>query len=136
MTHLFDRICWAQENLSRVETDYIVVYEDGENDGRAKILVPAPEWMAMALHGGLLPPVEHYHREPRDRDGNFVGPVGYWSEYEPIDALTEEAALEYLVRKDIPQAVWAEGSNHRFVICRRSQLPTTRVFRNAWKVAP
>jgi len=135
MTHLFDRICWAHENLSRVETDYVVVYEDGENDGRAKILVPAPEWLAMALHGGLLPPVGAYHLESRDLDGNFIGPKDYWSSYVPIDALTVEQALIYLILKDVPKHVWAEGSNHPLIICRRDQLPTTRVFRNAWRCA-
>ena len=135
MTHLFDRICWAHENLARVETDYVVVYEDGDDHGRAKILVPAPEWLAMALHGGLLPPVEHYHREQRDPAGSFCGPHDYWSAYEPIGPLTEEEAIEYLIRKDIPRKVWEEGSNYPLKICRRSQLPTTRLFRNAWRVA-
>ncbi len=135
MTHLFDRICWAHENLERVETQYVVAYEDGEPDAPAKILVPAPEWMAMALHGGLLPPVGHYHREPRDVDGNFIGPADYWSAYEPIGPLTEEQAIEYLIQKDIPRHVWAEGSNHPMVICTRSQFPKNRTFRNAWRVA-
>ena len=134
MTHLFDRICWASENLARVETDLIVVYEDGSDDGRARILVPAPEWLAMALHGGLLPPVAAYHLEPRDVGGTFVGPKDYWSAYEPIGPLTEAQAIEYLIQKDIPRHVWAPGSNHRMVICRRSQLPQTRTWRNAWKI--
>jgi hypothetical protein len=134
MTHLFDRICWASENLARAETDLVVVYEDG--DGCARIIVPAPEWMAMALHGGLLPPVEHYHREPRDAGGNFIGPRDYWSAYEPIGPLSEEQAIEYLIRKDIPRHVWGPGSNLPMKICRRDQLPQTRLWRNAWKVAP
>jgi hypothetical protein len=132
MTHLFDRISWASENLARVETDLIVVYEDGE--GPAKVLIPAPEWMAMAFHGGLLPPVSHYHNEMRDNDGTFAGPKDYWSAYEAIGPLSEEQAIEYLIQKDIPRHVWAEGSNHPMVICRRSQMPTTRCFRNAWRV--
>ena len=135
MTHLFDRICWAHENLARFESEFVVVYEDGDNDGRAKILVPAPEWMAMALHGGLLPPVAHYHDEQRTADGTFCGPANYWSSYEPIGPLTEEQALAYLILKDVPKHVWAEGSNHPLIICRRDQLPKTRVYRNAWRCA-
>jgi len=27
-THLFDRLCWAKENLDGVQSDYRVVYED------------------------------------------------------------------------------------------------------------
>ena len=135
MTHLFDRICWASENLARVESQYVVVYEDGNDAGRARILVPAPEWLAMALHGGLLPPVEHYHREQRDLVGNFIGPRDYWSSYTPLGPLTEEQAIEYLILKDVPRHVWQDGSNHPLKICRRSQLPTSRRFRNAWRVA-
>lgn len=132
MTHLFEHVCWASENLTRVETDLVVVYEDGE--GPAKILVPAPEWMAMAMHGRMLPPVEHYHNEQRSEDGTFIGPRDYWSSYQPIEPLTEEQAIEYLIQKDIPRHVWTEGSNHKMVICRRSQIPPTRRWRNAWKI--
>ena len=44
-THLFDRLCWAKENLDGVQSDYRVVYED-KIDECAKILVPDPNWMA------------------------------------------------------------------------------------------
>ena len=40
-THLWDRLCWAKENLEGVQSDYRVVYEDSI-DECAKILVPAP----------------------------------------------------------------------------------------------
>ena len=30
-THLWERLCWAKENLERFETDYRVVYEDPNN---------------------------------------------------------------------------------------------------------
>ena len=56
-THLWDRLCWAKENLEGVQSDYRVVYEDSI-DECAKILVPDPNWMACALQGGILPPVE------------------------------------------------------------------------------
>ena len=47
-THLFDRLCWAKENLEGHQSDYRVVYEDSV-DECAKILVPDPNWMACAL---------------------------------------------------------------------------------------
>ena len=47
-THLWDRLCWAKENLEGVQSDYRVVYEDSI-DECAKILVPDPNWMACAL---------------------------------------------------------------------------------------
>ena len=43
-THLFDRLCWAKENLDGVQSDYRVVYEDSV-DECAKILVPDPNWI-------------------------------------------------------------------------------------------
>ena len=64
-THLFDRLCWAKENLDGVQSDYRVVYEDSV-DECAKILVPDPNWMACALQGGILPPVEVYHELAKD----------------------------------------------------------------------
>jgi hypothetical protein len=39
--------------------------------------------------------------------------------------------------KDIPQKVWRnwdKGNKPRLVICRKEQLPSTRVWRNAWKI--
>jgi hypothetical protein len=31
-THLFDRLCWAKENLDGVQSDYRVVYEDSVDE--------------------------------------------------------------------------------------------------------
>ena len=139
MTHLFDRLCWAHENIPRVETDLVIVWEDPHKpDAPAKITVPAPEWLAAALHGSILPDVEHYHREARDEAGTFIGPKTYWVDYDAVGPLTEEQALEYLVMKDIPMHVWnpPEGSNaQHFFICRRDQIPKSRRFRNAWRIA-
>ena len=64
-THLWDRLCWAKENLEGVQSDYRVVYEDSI-DECAKILVPDPNWMACALQGGILPPVEVYWELAKD----------------------------------------------------------------------
>ena len=64
-THLFDRLCWAKENLDAVQSDYRVVYEDNI-DECAKILVPDPNWMACALQGGILPPVWVYWELAKD----------------------------------------------------------------------
>ena len=55
----------------------------------------------------------------------------------PIEALTEERAIEYLIMKDIPQHVWKDydkANKPRMVICTKQQLPSTRVWRNAWKI--
>ena len=55
----------------------------------------------------------------------------------PVDAMTEEQAIEYLIMKDCPQSVWRswnEGNKPKMVICRKEQLPGTREWRNAWKI--
>jgi len=44
---------------------------------------------------------------------------------------------EYLIMKDIPQRVWRDyekANRPRLVICKKDQLPSTRVWRNAWKI--
>jgi hypothetical protein len=39
--------------------------------------------------------------------------------------------------KDCPQSVWRNwdtGNKPKMVICRKEQLPSTREWRNAWKI--
>ena len=64
-THLFDRLCWAKENLEPHQSEYRVVYEDSV-DECAKVLVPDPNWLACALQGGILPPVWVYWELAKD----------------------------------------------------------------------
>jgi hypothetical protein len=134
--HLWHRLHWAKDNLEPVQSDYRVVFE-ANLDAPASILVPDPNWMACALAGGILPPVEMYHNEARDAQGNFIGPSDYWESFEGIPAMTEEEAIEYLIQKDIPQHVWKDdrANRPRFVICKTHQLPATREYRNAWRIA-
>jgi hypothetical protein len=139
-THLWDRLCWAKENLDGVQSDYRVVYEDSV-DECAKILVPDPNWMACALQGGILPPVWVYHELAKDEaQPDFKKHTrGYLlHQTEPVEAMTEEQAIEYLIMKDCPKSVWQtwnEGNKHKMVICRKDQLPATREWRNAWKIS-
>ena len=56
----------------------------------------------------------------------------------PVDAMTEEQAIEYLIMKDVPQSVWQtwdEGNRPKMVICKKEQLPATREWRNAWRIS-
>ena len=139
-THLFDRLCWAKENLDGVQSDYRVVYEDSV-DECAKILVPDPNWMACALQGGILPPVWVYHELAKDEaQPDFKKHTrGYLlHNTEPVEAMTEEQAIEYLILKDCPQHVvetWNEGNRPTMVICKKEQLPQTRTWRNAWRIS-
>jgi len=117
-----------------------VVYENSV-DECAKILVPDPNWMACALQGGILPPVEVYWMLAQDEaQPDFKKHTrGYLlHNSKPIEAMTEEQAIEYLIMKDVPQSVWRDydsGNKPKMVICRKEQLPGTREWRNAWKIS-
>lgn len=145
---LFQRICWAKENLKPVHSKYRVIFEDPDNfEGPMMVLVPAPEWMAMALHGGLLPPIqayledkavtEAYEREHGSQEG-FK-----WSENggakhpyaKPIGPMTEEQAIEYLILKDIPSRVYEYQGNRTILkIVPVELVPTDRSYRDAWTI--
>ena len=138
-THLWERLCWAKEHLEKVQSDIRVIYEDSV-DAPAKILVPDPNWMACALQGGILPPVESYWELAKDEaQPDFKNHTrGYLlHNTKPVDAMTEEEAIDYLIKKDVPQSVWKtwnEGNKPTMVICRTHQLPEHRQWRNAWQI--
>ena len=138
-THLWERLCWAKEHLEKVQSDIRVIYEDSV-DAPAKILVPDPNWMACALQGGILPPVESYWELAKDEaQPDFKNHTrGYLlHNTKPVDAMTEEEAIDYLIKKDVPQSVWKtwnEGNKPTMVICRTHQLPEHRQWRDAWQI--
>ena len=133
MTHLWNRLAEAKSRLAPVQSKYRVLFENPEQpDAPAAVLVPDPNWMAAALAGGILPPIDTYLR---DRDV----PDGQPKEHpyaEPIGAMTEEEAIEYLIMKDIPPQVWRDYQGNRSIL--RSVpvelIPTDRSFRNAWRI--
>ena len=106
-----------KKTLSHISLS-IVVYEDSV-DECAKVLVPDPNWMACALQDSILPPVWVYWELAKDDALDFKKHTrGYLlHETEPMPAMTEEEAIEYLIQKDVPQHVWQNwdsGNN-----CRR-----------------
>ncbi len=113
MTHLWDRLAEAKSRLEPVQSKYRVLFEDPEDmESPAKVLVPDPNWMACALEGNILPPIDTYQR---DRDV----PDGEPKEHpyaEPIGAMTEEEAIEYLIQKDIPPRVWRDYRGNRTIL--------------------
>lgn len=139
-TKLFDRLCWAKEWLEPVQSDYRVVYEDSV-DECAKILVPDPNFMAACMNGGIIPKIENYWALAEDEaKPDFKKHTrGYLlHDTEPMGAMTEEEAIEYLIMKDIPKSVWQNwdsGNKPKMVICRKGQLPQTREWRNAWRIS-
>jgi len=133
MTHLWERLAEAKSRLAPVQSKYRVLFEDPATpDEPAKVLVPDPNWMAAALAGGILPPIDTYQR---DRDV----PDGQPKEHpyaEPIGAMTEEEAIEYLIMKDIPPHIWRDYNGNRIImkIVPVELIPSDRLFRNAWKI--
>ena len=131
--HLWDRLAEAKTRLKPVQSKYRVLFEDPATpDEPAKVLAPDPNWMACALEGGILPPIETYQR---DRDV----PDGEPKEHPyaaPIPAMTEEEAIEYLIMKDIPPNVWRDYEGNRCImrIVPVELIPSDRSFRNAWRI--
>ena len=133
MTHLWDRLAEAKSRLAPVQSKYRVLFEDpAEPDAPASVLVPDPNWMAAALAGNVLPPIDTYLRDQNVPDGQpKEHPYA-----EPVGAMTEEEAIEYLVKKDISPQVWREYQGNRIImkIVPVELIPSDRSFRNAWKI--
>ena len=131
--HLWERLLEAKSRLAPVQSQYRVLFEDpAQPDAPASVLVPDPNWMAAALAGNILPPIDTYLR---DRDV----PDGQPKEHpyaKPIGPMTEEEAIEYLIQKDIPPQVWRDYKGNRSVmkIVPVELIPSDRSFRNAWKI--
>jgi hypothetical protein len=134
MSHLYARLQDAKSRLAPVQSKYRVLFEDPATpEAPAAVLVPDPNWMAAALAGGVLPPIETYLR---DRDV----PDGQPKEHpyaEPIGPMTEEQAIEYLIQKDIPPSVWRDYRGNRTIlkIVPVELVPSDRSFRNAWRIS-
>jgi hypothetical protein len=131
--HLWERLAEAKSRLAPVQSKYRVLFEDpSQPDAPAAVLVPDPNWMAAALAGGILPPIDTYLR---DRDV-FDGQPKEHPYAEPIGAMTEEEAIEYLIMKDIPPHIWRDYQGNRSIlrIVPVNLIPSDRSFRNAWRV--
>jgi len=131
--HLWDRLAEAKSRLAPVQSQYRVLFENpAEPDAPASVLVPDPNWMAAALAGNVLPPIDTYLRDQNVPDGQpKEHPYAA-----PIPAMTEEEAIEYLIMKDIPPQVWRDYQGNRSVmkIVPVELIPSDRSFRNAWKI--
>ena len=63
--HLWDRLCEAKERLDPVQSKYRIMFENPDDlDAPAAIMCPDPNWMACALAGDILPPIETYNGMP------------------------------------------------------------------------
>ena len=133
IAHLWDRLADAKARLEPVQSKYRVLFENpAEPEAPASVLVPDPNWLAAALAGDVLPPIDTYIRDQSVPDGEpkehpYAKPVG---------AMTEEQAIEYLVMKDISPSIWRDYKGNRTImkIVPVELIPSDRSFRNAWKI--
>ena len=131
--HLWDRLAEAKTRLEPVQSKYRVLFEDPtQPDAPASVLVPDPNFMAAALAGDVLPPIDTYIRDQSVPDGQpKEHPYA-----EPVGAMTEEEAIEFLIKKDISPQVWRDYQGNRTImkIVPVELIPSDRSFRNAWKI--
>ena len=133
IAHLWDRLADAKARLDPVQSKYRVLFENpAEPEAQAAVLVPDPNFMAAALAGDGLPPIDTYIRDQSVPDGQpkehpYAKPVG---------AMTEEQAIEYFVMKDISPSIWRDYKGNRTImkIVPVELIPSDRSFRNAWKI--
>lgn len=124
---------------------YNVLFEDPlRPDEPLVILVPADEWLNMAMAGDL-PPVEVYWRlqeyeeKHTDPDKTFYHDPEMLNEQHTaprIGPLTEEEAMEYLIMKDVPRHIWSKKYNRPMLkIVKANTIPSDQIFRNAWRLS-
>jgi hypothetical protein len=145
----FERMCKAKQELEPVTPQYCIVFEDPTDlDAPVTVTTPAPAWLAMALAGGYLPPIESYLRDRAvekawikanpDKDFNWKDAGGATHPHAaPVAAMTEKESMEkYLLMMAVPRHILEDTSNRpRYRITKRSMIPNNRVHRNAWRLA-
>tara|TARA_R100001086_G_scaffold67879_2_gene31932 strand:- start:550 stop:1026 length:477 start_codon:yes stop_codon:yes gene_type:complete len=148
MTHLWERLAEAKKELKPVQSKYRVMFEDPNDlNNPVAVLVPDPNWMAAALKGGILPPIEAYLEDAQTVE-NYAKERGTldgfnWRDHDvkhpyakPTGPMTEEQAIEYLIMKDVPTSVWRDYRGNRTIlaIVPKEAIPQDRTNRNAWKI--
>jgi hypothetical protein len=147
--HLYFRTLWAASVLKPVEPKYRVAFEDPDDpEAPAQVLVPAPQWLAAAMHGGVLPDISAYIADKKTmaayeqehgsmKGFNWLDHKAQHPTSKPRGPMTEEEAIEYLIMKDIPARVWRDYKGNRQIlkIVPVELIPTDRTYRNAWVVS-
>ena len=133
-THLWERLHWAKEKLEPIQSDYRVVWEDpNEPDEPAKITIPDPNWLACALQGGILPPVEVYWELKKDEaQPDFKKHTrGYLlHNTKPVDKMTEEEAIEIANDTDYGLSTVICGKNNQKNLYIAKNINSGRIWIN------
>lgn len=63
--HLWDRIVWAKKHIEPRQSQYRVVFEDKHAIAEpVRVMVPDPNWLAMAMRGDIVPAISAYLQLP------------------------------------------------------------------------
>lgn len=135
---IFDHVC-KENNVELDQGQYAILWEDPNDlDAPVKVTSPSPKWLAMAMHGGILPPVWVYKELQRDeaQPGFKRHTRGHLlHDTSPIEPLTEEKAMEYLAEMILPEHVLDYKGNRKIIkIVPKKLVPTDRSYRDAWKI--
>jgi len=131
---------YLHQHMDHDHSQYAILWEDPDDpDAPAKVTHPAPIWLAMAKCGGILPPVEVYHALAEDEakpDFRRHTRGHLLHETPPVGPMTEEEAIEYIIKKDLPPSVWRDYKGNRAIlrVARRAMIPADRSNRNAWRI--
>lgn len=131
---------FTQQHKDLPQSQFAVLWEDPRDpDDPVRVTVCSDVWLAMAMHGGILPPVWVYHELAKDEaQPDFKRHTrGYLlHDTPPIGPMTEEEAIEYMIQKTLPPAVWRDYKGNREIlkIVPRHLIPNERMFRNAWSI--
>ena len=133
----------------KVPPQYVIVWTDPEDEGnKVTVISPSPRWLGYVMHGYYTCSIEDQLTDIRIKTkwANNHPEVGFaWDKskhkalhpYAPtIGPITEEEAMEYLVKITLPERIWSDTTSNspRFVICSPSQIPI-KTYRNAWRMA-
>jgi hypothetical protein len=146
---LFERICWSKENLKPVQPEFAIVWETPMVDEETcKITSASPEFMAKALHGGILPDIEAYIEDRKITDAweaKHGSQKGFnWNDHgcnhahtnSRQSAMTQEETIDYLIKMVLPTEVQnLKGNRPYYQVTKRSNVLRNRLHRNSWKMA-
>ena len=100
---------------------YRIAFEWG--DGPAKVITPSPRMLWMLMQGGVIRHARVVADDPQTGLPVLEGTGDL------LPAMSEREAIDFIAWRDVPA-----GCN-RVEIITTADLPETRAFRNAWRLA-
>lgn len=129
MSIISERLSTSRKQLTPRQPNFCVAWEDpSEIESPIKISYPAPEWLAAAMAGRILPCIESIIHDKITGEKTAHSSLA-------AGPMTEEEAMEYFSIFVLPLSVLHhKGNKPSFIFMRCSDIPKDRTFRNAWEV--